>query len=120
VTILAMINATSAAILDRTYDLAAWRALGLERGRLIRVLVVEAAVLGLLGGVLGIGAGALIGQTFVKVVAPTVAGFRMAVTWPVIWSLFAVILTMAFAGATASLVARSQTPRPVVLRNLRA
>ena len=120
VTVLAMINATRSAILDRTFDLAVWRALGLERGRLIRVLVVEAAMLGLLGGVLGIGAGTLIGQMFVKVVAPVVAGFRLPVTWPIIWSLAAVVLTMAFAGATASLVARSQTPRPIVLRNLRS
>ena len=119
VTVLAMINATTAAILDRAFDLATWRAIGLERGRLVRLLVVEASLLGLLAGVLGLASGALIGETLVRVVAPAVAGFRMPITWPVSWALTVVALTMMFAGVTAAFVARTQTPRAVVLRDLR-
>jgi putative ABC transport system permease protein len=114
-----MINATTAAILDRAFDLATWRAIGLERGRLVRLLVAEATLLGLLAGVLGLGSGALIGETLVRVVAPAVAGFRMSVSWPVSWGLTVVALTAIFAGGTAALVARTQTPRPIVLRDLR-
>lgn len=119
VTVLAMINATTATVLDRAFDLATWRAIGLERGRLVRLLVMEASLLGLLAGVLGLGSGALIGETLVRVVAPVVAGFRMSVTWPVSWALTVVALTMIFAGVTAAFVARTQTPRAVVLRDLR-
>ncbi len=119
VTVLAMINATTAAVLDRAFDLATWRAIGLERGRLVRLLVVEASLLGLLAGILGLGSGALIGGTLVRVVAPAVAGFRLPLTWPTVWGLGVVAMTMVFAGVTAALVARTQTPRAVVLRDLR-
>jgi putative ABC transport system permease protein len=119
VTVLAMINATTATVLDRAFELATWRAIGLERGRLVRLLVVEASLLGLLAGILGLGSGALIGEMLVRVVAPAVAGFRLPLTWPTSWALTAVALTMVFAGMTAALVARTQTTRAIVLRDLR-
>jgi putative ABC transport system permease protein len=119
VTVLAMINATTATILDRAFDLATWRAVGLERGRLIRLLVVEASLLGLLAGVLGLASGALVGGVLVRIVAPAVAGFHLPLSWPVVWSFIVVVLTMVFAAATAALVARTQTPRRIALRDLR-
>ena len=119
VTILAMINATTAAILDRAFDLATWRAIGLERGRLLRLLVLEATLLGLVASVMGLAAGAVVGDVLVRVVAPAVAGFRMAVSWPFLWASTVVVITIAFAAVTTAIVARTQMPRPVVLRDLR-
>ncbi len=119
ITILAMINATTAAILDRGPDLESWRAVGLERARLVRLLALEASVLGLLAGVLGALVGAVLGWTLVQVVAPAVAGFRFATAWPFGWALAVILATTAFAGATAWVVGQSRMPRRVELRERR-
>jgi putative ABC transport system permease protein len=113
VTVLAMVNATSATVIDRSADLATLRALGLERRRLVRLLVMEAGLLGVLSGVLGVGAGALVGATLVRVVAPAIAGFRMVLQWSPISLATLVGVTTVAAAASAFVVARSQTRRPI-------
>ena len=110
VTVLAMINATSATIIDRTHDLTVWRALGLERRRLARLMASEAAVLGALGGVLGVLAGCFVGIVLVKIVAVEVIGFRMAIAWPIGAMLSVVALTAGAAALTAGVVARRSLP----------
>lgn len=119
ITILAMINVTTAAILDRAPDFATWRAIGLERSRLVRLLAIEASILGLLAGVLGTAAGAVLGWTLVRVVAPAVAGFRFALVWPVGWVPAVVLATTVVAGATAWMVGRSRMPRRIDQRERR-
>jgi putative ABC transport system permease protein len=116
ITILAMINATTAAIIDRAPDLSTWRAVGLERARLVRLLALEASVLGLLAGVLGAIAGAALGWTLVRVVAPAIAGFRLETVWPTGWAPAIIVATTVFAGATAWAVGKSRMPRRVEVR----
>jgi len=115
VTVLAMISATSATIIDRAHDLAAWRALGMERRRIVWLLATEAGMVGILAGMLGIAAGTVIGDTLVRVVAPAVAGFRMTTEWPLVWMSAVVLLTALSAGLAAALVAWTQMPRPILL-----
>jgi putative ABC transport system permease protein len=119
VTVLAMINATSAAILDRTNDLAIWRAIGLERSRLVGLLAVDACVMGLLAGVIGVASGLVFGRTLVRVVAPDVAGFRLPLDWPIGWALAALVSTAFFASLTAWGVAQTAIPRPITLQHRR-
>ena len=114
VTVLAMVNATSATIIDRFSDLATLRALGLERRRVVRLLVVEAGLLGATSGVLGVLAGALVGVTLVRVVAPAVAGFRMNLEWSPLTLATLIVLTTAAAAASALVVSRAQTRRSIV------
>jgi putative ABC transport system permease protein len=120
VTVLAMINATSATILDRSFELATWRAIGMERARLIRLLVLEAGLTGLCAGGLGLAAGSFVGRVLVLVVAPAVTGFRMPLDWPVEWAPASLTATVTFAAATAWAVARTRMPWRIVLRERRA
>ncbi len=114
VTVLAMVNATSATIIDRSADLATLRALGLERRRVVGLLVMEAGLLGATSGVLGVLAGALVGVTLVRIVAPAVAGFRMTLEWSPLTLVTLVALTTAAAAVSALSVSRGQTRRSIV------
>ncbi len=119
VTVLAMVNATTAAILDRKVELAIWRGIGMERARLVRLLAVEAVILGVFAGVLGIGSGMLLGGTLVRVVAPAVAGFRLALSWPIEWMFVVFVLSVVFAALTAALVASARMPGVIEIREQR-
>jgi len=62
----------SFAIVQRRHSLGVLRALGATRAQLLRIILLEATVLALLGGVLGLAAGALIGRVLVGMVSRTI------------------------------------------------
>lgn len=111
----AMVNATAASILDRGADLALWRAQGLTRQRLTRLLVTEAGLVGLLGSALGLVSGSLFGWVLVAVIAPAVGGFRLGVRWPMDGMLELLVVSTLAAAGTAWLVARGWTRRAVAV-----
>ncbi len=50
-----------ASILERTREIGILRAVGMQRGQVARVVIIESTLIGVVGGVLGCAAGALIG-----------------------------------------------------------
>jgi putative ABC transport system permease protein len=50
-----------ASVLERTREIAILRSIGMLRSQVSRVVVVESMLLGIIGGVLGVGAGMIIG-----------------------------------------------------------
>jgi putative ABC transport system permease protein len=115
VTICAMVNATSAAIIDRADELVTLRALGMRRRDVARLLMTEGGLLGLLGSLVGLLAGGLLGRTFVTTVARAVAGFRLALHWPLGTMIALVLLSTATAATAALIVGRRSVRRPAVL-----
>ena len=57
---LSVINTMAMSVAERTREIGIKRAIGGSRGRIIRELLVEAAVIGLIGGLIGLGLGALV------------------------------------------------------------
>jgi putative ABC transport system permease protein len=57
---LSVINTMAMSVAERTREIGIKRAIGGSRGRIIRELVTEAGVIGLIGGLLGLGLGALV------------------------------------------------------------
>jgi putative ABC transport system permease protein len=57
IVILGIANTIGMSVLERRAELATLRALGLRRGVIVRLLLVEAALAGLIGGLLGVGLG---------------------------------------------------------------
>ncbi len=57
---LSVINTMAMSVAERTREIGIKRAIGGSRGRIIRELVAEAGVIGLIGGLLGLGLGALV------------------------------------------------------------
>ena len=57
---LSVINTMAMSVAERTREIGIKRAIGGSRSRIIRELVAEAGVIGLIGGVLGLGLGAIV------------------------------------------------------------
>jgi putative ABC transport system permease protein len=57
---LSVINTMAMSVAERTREIGIKRAIGGSRGRIIRSLVAEAGVIGLIGGLIGLGLGALV------------------------------------------------------------
>ncbi len=62
IVILGIGNAIGMSILERRVELATLRALGLRPGVIVRLLLIEALLIGLIGGILGVGLGAAIAR----------------------------------------------------------
>ena len=57
---LSVINTMAMSVAERTREIGIKRAIGATRGRIMREIVIEAASIGLLGGLLGLGLGAIV------------------------------------------------------------
>jgi len=57
---LSVINTMAMSVAERTREIGIKRAIGGSRGRIIRELVTEAALIGLIGGLIGLGLGAVV------------------------------------------------------------
>jgi putative ABC transport system permease protein len=57
---LSVINTMAMSVAERTREIGIKRAIGGSRGRIIRALVAEAGLIGLIGGLIGLGLGALV------------------------------------------------------------
>jgi putative ABC transport system permease protein len=109
VAVAAMVNATSASIIDREAELRTWRALGLLRMSLVRLLVAEAAFVGAIGSALGLVSGAILGRLLTTSIAAAMAGYRLAPRWPIGMMAGVPILSTIAAAAAAAVVAHRWT-----------
>jgi putative ABC transport system permease protein len=57
---LSVINTMAMSVAERTREIGIKRAIGGSRGRIIRALVAEAGIIGLIGGLIGLGLGAVV------------------------------------------------------------
>ncbi len=57
---LSVINTMAMSVAERTREIGIKRAIGGSRGRIIRELVAEAGIIGLIGGLIGLGLGAVV------------------------------------------------------------
>ncbi len=109
VAVAAMVNATAASIIDRENELHTWRALGLLRGSLVRLLVAEAVFVAAIGSTLGFVSGAILGELFTTTIAAAMAGYRLVPRWPIGTLAIVPLLSTSAAAAAAAVVARRWT-----------
>ncbi len=84
---LSVINTMAMSVAERTREIGIKRAIGGSRGRIIRELVAEAGIIGLIGGLVGLGLGATVvvaanelgraGGTVLFDLTPATAGFAV-------------------------------------------
>ena len=98
-------NSVSFSVLQRRALIGNLRALGVTRGRMLSLILVEAAVIGSLASILGVAAGILLGERLLVLVSQSINDlyFRLNVT-EVMVSPFSVVKGLA-AGVGASLAA---------------
>jgi putative ABC transport system permease protein len=102
----AIATTMSTSVLTRTPELAALAAIGIPKGRLARIVLVESALLAVFGALLGTGAGALIGTLIGRMpfgANPVSLGYSSTV---LLAALVLALLVGVLGGVTASLQVR--------------
>jgi putative ABC transport system permease protein len=111
IAIFGIANTLSLSVVERTRESATARALGLTRGQLRATLLAEAALLGLVGAVVGVSFGAIYGRlvvgTALKAIGPT-----LVIPWS--WLLGLVVLAAVAGLLAAVLPARRAAQRSIV------
>ncbi|MFI5271290.1 MAG: ABC transporter permease [Candidatus Saccharimonadales bacterium] len=101
-----VVNTMIMAILERTREIGVMRAVGAKRGTVSRLFTLEAALLGFLGGVIGVGVGyglTTIANVFInKQLLTNGLKARNIIALP-IWLIFAVIIITTVIGILAGL-----------------
>src|SRR5262245_52519290 len=96
----------SASIAERTRDLGTLRAVGVRRGRLRRIVVVEAAVIASLGLCLALVAGVAIAALWARSTIPYLLGWVITLSVPIEFIVLLSVLTVASCSLAAALPAR--------------
>src|SRR5439155_1104613 len=106
VTLLGVADTLLAAVLGRTRELGVARAVGVRRAPLVRMIFVEALLLGALGLVLALASGVGLAALWVEQTLPYLLGWVLELHLPYRELPVLVALTVAVAGVAATLPAR--------------
>jgi putative ABC transport system permease protein len=101
VAIFSVINTLLASVLDRTREIGVLRAIGATQAQVRRIVVIEAAWMGLVGGLLGLFAGTVMAYHHVVYNTKLLTGWTFQFYYPydvAILSVFASIILCALAG----------------------
>ncbi len=90
----------AAGVLERRREIAAMGALGARRGRLARIILVEASLIGACGGILALAVGFPLGLLWVKMTFPDLVGWTLELHVPGFY--FAVVSAVAVAVCLAA------------------
>src|SRR5262249_14172135 len=80
--LLGVINTLLAAVLDRTREIALFRAVGASRADVVRLFAAEAGFIGLSGGLIGTAAGLAMGLIVTRVIGIQVTGWSLPFVVP--------------------------------------
>lgn len=94
VILLGMADTLAAVVIERTRELGVLRAVGVPRGALRRLILMEGLLLGMLGLVLAIGAGIALGTLWVDATFPYLLGWVLELEFPMHRLLLVVMLTL--------------------------
>jgi putative ABC transport system permease protein len=110
-------NTFSMLVGQRTRELALLRAVGLSRRQVRRMVLGEAAAVGLLGGVAGVAAGYGFAVPAVRFVGDETAPAPVVVRWPALLAVLAVAVGVTVVSAYASARRAALTPPVAALRS---
>jgi putative ABC transport system permease protein len=80
--LLGVINTLLAAVLDRTREIGLLRAIGADRGHIVKLFAGEAFFIGLTGGAMGVAVGSVIAYIVTKVVGVQATGWDFPFVFP--------------------------------------
>ena len=114
VAIFSVINTLLASVLDRTREIGVLRAIGATRAQIRRIVLLEAAWMGVLGGLLGLFAGTIMAYHHVVYNTKVLTGWTFQFYYPydvALFSIFAAVLLCLAAGYGP---AKSAASTPIV------
>ena len=101
IALLGVVNSLLASVLDRVREIGVLRAIGATRAQVARIIVVEATLIGCLGGIFAVAVGSLLGVLQVDVLMRGMFAMTMLYRYPteaVVVSVVAAIVLAAAAG----------------------
>jgi putative ABC transport system permease protein len=78
---LGVINTLTMSVIERTQEIGMLRAIGTTRGQIIRMVLAEAGLMGVIGGILGVGTGVVLAR-ILFVGMTTMSGYQLTFTLP--------------------------------------
>ncbi|HXG52946.1 MAG TPA: ABC transporter permease [candidate division Zixibacteria bacterium] len=114
VAIFSVINTLLASVLDRAREIAVLRALGATRRQVRRAVVLEAAAMGLLGGILGLAGGSVMAYHHVVYNTKLLTGWTFQFHYPYGLAGLAVAAAVLLCAAASCWPARQAAAQPVV------
>lgn len=102
ISLLSVVNTLLTAILDRMREIGVLRAIGMLRGQLTRMILIESLCLALIGAAMGVLVGAVNGVIILRVVNTQDTGWQVPIEFP--WDLAAIYaLALVAVGVVAAL-----------------
>lgn len=102
---LGVVNTLTINVIERTREIGMLRATGMLRSQVIRMVLAEANLMGLVGGLLGIGLGVMLARIFLFAMT-AMSGYRLEFVMPVRGILIGVIIAMVISQVAAFFPAR--------------
>jgi putative ABC transport system permease protein len=78
---LGVINTLTMSVIERTQEIGMLRAIGTSRGQIIRMVLAESGLMGVIGGVLGIATGAILAR-ILFIGMTTMSGYQLTFSIP--------------------------------------
>jgi putative ABC transport system permease protein len=114
VAVFSVINALLASVLDRTREIGVLRAIGATRAQIQRTVVVEAAWMGVLGGLLGLVAGTVMAYHHVVYNTKELTGWTFQFYYPYDVAVLAVVAAILLCLLAAFAPAKQAASTPIV------
>lgn len=100
IAVLGVVNTLAMSVFERQQEIGMLRAIGLDRGRVKRMVRLEAVVISVFGAVIGVGLGVFLGWAIGRTLSADIPGYALVIPWD---RLGVFLLLAALVGVLASL-----------------
>ncbi|MEU5284100.1 FtsX-like permease family protein [Streptomyces sp. NPDC020755] len=81
IAVLGVVNTLAMSVFERQQEIGMLRAIGLDRGRVKRMIRLEAVVISLFGAVVGVGLGVFLGWAIGQTLSADIPGYALVIPW---------------------------------------
>ncbi|MFE2293426.1 ABC transporter permease [Streptomyces sp. NPDC059452] len=81
IAVLGVVNTLAMSVFERQQEIGMLRAIGLDRGRVKRMIRLEAVVISVFGAVVGVGLGVFLGWAIGSTLAKDIPGYALVIPW---------------------------------------
>ncbi|MFE7460736.1 ABC transporter permease [Streptomyces sp. NPDC057554] len=81
IAVLGVVNTLAMSVFERQQEIGMLRAIGLDRGRVKRMIRLEAVVISVFGAVIGVGLGVFLGWAIGSTLADDIPGYALVIPW---------------------------------------
>jgi putative ABC transport system permease protein len=108
---LGVLNTLSMSVIERTREIGMLRCMGMTRWQIVRMILAEAFMMGIIGGILGLGFGLALTQIFLSAMG-AMSGYELDFVMPVraIWLSLVVSLAVSQLAALIPAIRAAKTP----------